>query len=39
MTEELPGDVTSGTAQFEGVADVVVHKLNPFTLTGIVPRK
>ena len=39
LTEELPDEVKSGVAHFQGVADVRVQKLNPFTLSGIVPRK
>ena len=39
LTEELPDEVKTGVAQFEGVANVMVYKLNPFTLTGTVPRK
>ena len=39
LTEELPDEVKTGVAQFEQVADVMVSKLNPFTLTGTVPCK
>ena len=39
LTEELPDEVKTGVAQFERVANVMVYKLNPFTLTGTVPRK
>ena len=39
MNKQLPDEVASGVAQFEGVANVVVWKENPFTLSGIVPRK
>ena len=37
LTEELPDEVKTGVAQFERVANVMVYKLNPFTLTGTVP--
>ena len=39
LTEELPDEVKTGVAQFERVANVMVYKLNPFTLTGTVPCK
>ena len=39
LTEELPDEVKTGVAQFERVANAMVYKLNPFTLTGTVPRK
>ena len=39
LTKELPDEVETGVAQFELVNDVEVSKLNPFTLTGTVPRK
>ena len=39
LTQGLPDEVKGGVARFEGVADVVVHKANPFTLLGTVPRK
>lgn len=39
LTQELPDELKGGVARFEGVADVMVHKLNPFTLLGTVPRK
>lgn len=39
LTQEWPDELKGGVARFEGVADVVVHKLNPFILCGTVPRK
>ena len=39
LTEELPDEGTTGVVQFEGVATVIVYKLNPFTLYGTVLRK
>lgn len=39
LTEEQPDEVNTGAVQFEGVANVIVYKLNPFTLYGTVPRK
>ena len=39
LTEELPDEVKTGVAEFQHVANVMVKKLNAFTLTGIVPRK
>ena len=38
LTEALPDEVSKGVAHFEGVP-VTVDKLNPFTLSGIVPGK
>ena len=38
LTEALPDEVSKGIAHFEGVP-VTVDKLNPFTLSGIVPGK
>ena len=38
LTEALPDEVSKGVAHFEGVS-VTVDKLNPFTLSGIVPGK
>ena len=38
LTEELPDKVKKGVAHFEGVP-VTVDKINPFTLSGIVPGK
>ena len=38
LTEALPDEVTEGVAHFEGVS-VTVDKINPFTLSGIVPGK
>ena len=38
LTEALPDEVTEGVAHFEGVP-VTVDKINPFTLSGIVPGK
>ena len=38
LTEALPDEVTEGVAHFEEVP-VTVDKINPFTLSGIVPGK
>lgn len=38
LDEALPEKVKGGEAHFEAV-NVPVRKLNPFTLSGIVPRK
>ena len=38
LTEALPDEVTEGVAHFEWVP-VTVDKINPFTLSGIVPGK
>ena len=38
LTEPLPDEVKEGMAHFEGVP-VTVDKVNPFTLSGIVPGK
>ncbi|XP_068728190.1 uncharacterized protein [Montipora capricornis] len=37
LPEPLSAEVSSGMAKFEGVDTVPVHKLNAFTLTGVVP--
>ncbi|XP_068675763.1 uncharacterized protein [Montipora foliosa] len=37
LTVPLSEEVSSGMAEFDGVATVPVHKLNPFTLSGSVP--
>ena len=39
LTDELPDRVKGGFADFEGVKKVMINKLNPFTLSGTVPRK
>lgn len=39
LTEELPEDDKSGIARFDGIGDVHLDKLNPFTLAGIIPGK
>ncbi|KAJ7383829.1 hypothetical protein OS493_025701 [Desmophyllum pertusum] len=38
LTEELSEDDESGIAQFWGIGDVPLEKLNAFTLSGIIPR-
>ena len=38
LTEPLPDEVSKGVAHFEEVS-ATVEKLNPFTLSGIVPGK
>ena len=37
LTEELPEDDTSGVAHFDGVGDVFLDKMNPYTFSGIIP--
>ncbi|XP_078354175.1 uncharacterized protein LOC144638793 isoform X1 [Oculina patagonica] len=37
LTEELPDDDKSGIARFDGIGDVYLEKLNPFTLAGTLP--
>ncbi|XP_078354091.1 uncharacterized protein LOC144638729 isoform X2 [Oculina patagonica] len=37
LTEELPEDDKSVIAHFDGIGDVHLEKLNPFTLTRIIP--
>ena len=39
LTEALPDEVSKGVAHFEEGVSVTVDKLNPFTLSGIVPGK
>ena len=39
LAKALPDEVMEGEAQFAGVKSVTVDKLNPFTLSGIVPGK
>lgn len=39
LTEPLEEDITGGIVQFEGIVNVLVQKLNPFTLFGTVPCK
>lgn len=37
LSEPLPDNDSSGTAEFEGVGTAVVTKLNPCKLVGVVP--